>query len=78
VSFGSVNINQSRTKEFRKAVRYYAENLCGYTHLEYDFKNNVSEGLTMALKFYIRLVMMSPLHISRQVLRATNHESGKI
>ena len=32
----------------------------------------------MALKFYVRLVMMSPIHISRQVLRATNHESGKI
>jgi hypothetical protein len=32
----------------------------------------------MALKFYIRLVMMSPLHISQQVVRATNHESGKI
>lgn len=72
-SFGSVNINQNKTKEFRKALRYYAENLCGYTHLEYDFKNNVSEGLTMALKFYVRLLMMSPLHISRQVLMATRH-----
>ena len=46
--------------------------------MEYDFKNNVSAGLTMALKFYVRLVMMSPLHISRQVLRVTNHESGRI
>ena len=32
----------------------------------------------MALKFYIRLVTMSPLHISRQVVRETNHESGQI
>jgi hypothetical protein len=32
----------------------------------------------MALKFYVRLVMLSPLHISRQVLNAANHESGKI
>jgi hypothetical protein len=59
-------------------VRFYAENLCGYTHHEYDFKNNVGSFLTMALKFYIRLVAMSPLHISGQVVRATNHESGQI
>jgi len=32
----------------------------------------------MALKFYIRLVAMSPLHISRQVVRETNHEFGQI
>jgi len=32
----------------------------------------------MALKFYIRLVMVSPLHISQQVVRETNHESGQI
>lgn len=32
----------------------------------------------MALKFYIRLVAMSPLHINPQVVRATNHEQGQI
>lgn len=32
----------------------------------------------MALKFYIRLLAMSPLHISRQVVRATNHEKGDL
>ncbi len=59
-------------------MRYYAENLCGFTHHEYQFKEKVGNNLTMPLKFYIRLVAMSPLHISRQVVRETNHESGVI
>lgn len=58
-------------------MRYYAENLCGFTHHEYDFKSNVGAYLTMALKFYIRLVAMSPLHINPQVVKATNHEKGE-
>lgn len=32
----------------------------------------------MGLKFYIRLLALSPAHISAQVLRATHHESGMI
>jgi hypothetical protein len=32
----------------------------------------------MALKFYVRLLTLSPLHISPQVVRETNHESGQI
>jgi hypothetical protein len=32
----------------------------------------------MALKFYVRLIAMSPMHISRQVIKETNHESGQI
>lgn len=31
----------------------------------------------MALKFYVRLVAMSPLHINSQVVTATNHERGQ-
>jgi hypothetical protein len=50
-------------------VRYYSENLCGYTHHEYDFKNNVGSLLPMSLKFYIRLLTLSPFHISRQVIK---------
>jgi hypothetical protein len=38
----------------------------------------VGANLTMALKFYIRLVAMSPLHINPQVVRATNHEKGEM
>ena len=30
------------TKEFRKAQRYYGENLCGFSHPEYDYKKFVS------------------------------------
>lgn len=55
---------------------YYAENLCGYNHMEYDYKNNFSSYLTIALKFYIRLLMMSPAHITAQVIREIHHESG--
>ncbi len=29
------------TKEFRKAQRYYGENLCGFSHPEYDYKKFV-------------------------------------
>lgn len=29
------------TKEFRKAQRYYGENLCGFSHPEYDYKKLV-------------------------------------
>ena len=31
--------------ETRKAMRYYSENLYGYTHLEYNYKNHVKESL---------------------------------
>jgi hypothetical protein len=34
--------------------------------------------LTMPVKFYIRLLMVSPLHITRQVLREIQHEGGQI
>ncbi len=34
--------------------------------------------MTVALKFYIRLLMLSPLHISRRVIKEINHESGII
>ena len=58
-------------------MRYYAENLCGYRHYEYNFKH-VSAFLTMALKFYIRLVALSPVHINRQVISEIHHESGRM
>lgn len=38
ISFGSEMIS---TKEFRKAQRYYGENLCGFSHPEYDYKKLV-------------------------------------
>ena len=75
LSFGSNAINS--TKEFRKAMRFYAENLCGFRHNEYDFKL-ISAFLTMALKFYIRLVTHSPVHINTQVIREIHHQSGRI
>ena len=34
--------------------------------------------LTMPLKYYIRLLMLSPLHMKRQVLDEINHESGDL
>jgi hypothetical protein len=68
----------NHTKEFRKAVRYYSENLCGYTHHEYDYKAHVATLLPMSLKFYIRLLTLSPFHISKQVIKETNHESGQV
>lgn len=30
------------------------------------------------MKFYIRLLMLSPLHITRQVLKEIQHEGGQI
>lgn len=59
-------------------MRYYSENLCGYTHHEYDYKNNVATQLPMGLKYYIRLLTHSPLHLNRQVIRETNHETGQV
>ncbi len=32
----------------------------------------------MPLKFYIRLLTLSPLHINRQVLREIRHEEGQL
>lgn len=32
----------------------------------------------MALKFYVRLLILSPIHINRQVIKEINHESGRI
>lgn len=34
--------------------------------------------LTMPVKFYIRLLMLSPLHINKQVLKEIQHEGGQI
>jgi hypothetical protein len=59
-------------------VRYYGENLCGYTHHGYDYKNDLASVLTIPLKFYIRLLMLSPLHINKQVLKEIQHEGGQI
>ena len=63
------------TKEFRRAQRYYAENLCGFKHPEYDYErlviievNQMNKILPMSLKFYIRLLALSSLHMKRQVL----------
>ncbi len=37
--------------------------------------NNI---LPMSLKFYIRLLALSPLHMKRQVLDEVNHEQGEV
>jgi len=37
--------------------------------------NNI---LPMPLKFYIRLLVLSPLHMKRQVLDEVNHEEGEV
>jgi hypothetical protein len=37
--------------------------------------NNI---LPMPLKFYIRLLALSPLHMKRQVLDEVNHEKGEV
>jgi hypothetical protein len=73
------------TKEFRRAQRYYAENLCGFKHPEYDYEKLViielkkmNKILPMPFKFYIRLLALSPLHIKRQVLDEVNHEKGEV
>lgn len=39
LSFGTEFVGS--TKEFRRAQRYYAENLCGFSHPEYDYKKFV-------------------------------------
>jgi hypothetical protein len=59
-------------------MRYYAENLCGYRHHEYDYKTNVSLHLTLALKFFIRLLTLSPVHMHQHVIREIHHESGQL
>lgn len=59
-------------------MRYYSENLCGYRHHEYDFKENVNTLLTIATKFYVRLLTLSPLHITPQVIREINHSHGQL
>ena len=56
---------------------YYGENLCGYKHPEYDYKN-INTLLTIALKFFIRLLTMSPIHMSAQTIREINHEEGQV
>lgn len=34
--------------------------------------------LTMPFKFYIRLLMLSPLHINRQAIDEVNHDKDEI
>jgi hypothetical protein len=55
---------------------YYAENLCGYKHIEYDYRH-LNALLTIAMKFYIRLLMTSPAHITAQVVREISHEAER-
>ena len=41
-------------------------------------KFQISSLLTMPLKFYIRLLTLSPIHINQQVLHEIQHEKGAI
>ena len=34
--------------------------------------------LSLPLKFYIRLLILSPLHMKRQILDEINHEKGQL
>jgi hypothetical protein len=47
-SFGHININ---TVAFRRAIRYYCENLLGLYHLSYNYKSNVNPLLTQLSTF---------------------------
>ncbi len=39
--------------------------------------NQIVKYLTMPLKFYIRLLTLSPVHINKQVLREIRHEEDE-
>lgn len=52
-------------------------NLCGYHNESFDYKKNVrynlfqiklNSDISMPLKFYVRLLSISPLYINKQVL----------
>lgn len=55
----------------------YTERLLGYIRNE-NKKVQVRKNpeLTMPLKFYIRLLTLSPCYIKKQVIDEINHESG--
>ncbi len=40
------------TKQFRKAQRYYGENLCGFSHPEYDYKKLVTFYVNLDEQYY--------------------------
>lgn len=61
---------------FRYWIEVLTYLLCGYHNECFDYKKNIklNADLTMPLKFYVRLLSISPLYINRQVLEEVGHK----
>jgi len=62
------------TIPLRQAIRYYYENLCGYHHEHYNYKQKMTNFLSRELKFYLKVATIYPFLMQSSVLRNIPHQ----
>lgn len=69
------------TAPLRQAIRFYYENLCGYHHEHYNYKQKVQKQsiqmtnfLSKELKFYLKVATIYPFLMEASVLRNIPHQ----